>query len=303
MHKVKIPKTAVFAPHVKKSKVRHLEQGFRELGTEVVYDRNLTAQIIDSETYPFRLVFSKGKAKADCILDITASRYKLHEELVTKDNFYFKTHLAKTDIKKNPRIFPMPQSTSNLRYFSYLPHLRALRDRKRFPIDIVGIFVNTDDGLRQKAVRHIKEQPWRSEAWMIQHPRLERPKIPAALISEKLRCYDHWLLQAKSKVCLALPGARKRQGASISFRHVEIWGMGGVVFSIRGGTVVVGNPKGIVIEFRKDLTDFNRKVNRLLRNREERIRIGRLAMKHFDRHHTPKAHARHVLKTIQEVGI
>lgn len=298
------PRLALFAPDITKAKVKYLEQGFRELDIGVAYDRRLNASVIDSEIYPFEVIFGPNH-KVNCILDITASRLKVHKQMVEEreDLLYFKTHLARTDLQLHPRIFPMPQSTSNLRYFGVIEKLRKQKKEGKQAHDLLAIFVNSDAGLRTRVVEKIREGGWNALAWMIKHPRLPRAPIDEKLTGPKLRYTQHLDLQSRTKLCLALPGARKNQGASISFRHVEIWGMGGLVFTIRPGTVLVGNPKRIEVEFRQDLSDFNKKVRVMLGNDEKRKEIEARGLEYFLHYLTPKAHARHVLKKIKEVGI
>lgn len=301
MAKIALPRRVRMSPDISKAKVRYLEYGFRLLNLDVGFDTNLSTKIIDSEIYPVRLEYKKGKT-VNVLLDITASRFKVHEELFEDCDLYFKTHLSKEDVNRNEKLRPMPQSTSQLRYIDYIDQLRANRRTERYPIDLVAVFVNSDTGLRQKAVEAILKHPeWESKAWMIRHPKLERPDIPENLIGPKLKYYEHLRLQSDAKMCVALPGARKNQEASISFRHAEIWGMGGVVLTVSPNTIEVGKPKKHTIHFRRDMRGFAKKVNTYLNNPELREEISQRGMEYFERYLRPEKHALYVLRNVNRL--
>ena len=298
MAKIEYPKRIRMSPDVSKAKVRYLEYGFRLLGIDVTSDQTLTEKIIDSEIYPVVLEFKGGK-NVEVLLDITASRFKVHEELFPACDLYFKTHMSKGDIGRNEKMLPMPQSTSQIRYINYIDQLRAKRRKEQFGLDLVAVFVNSDMGLRQKAVESIlKHDEWQSKAWMIKHPRLERPDIPQSLLGPKLKYYEHLRLQSDAKMCLALPGARKNQEASISFRHAEIWGMGGVVLTVSPNTIEVGKPKKHAVHFRRDMSGFAKKVNTYLDDSDLRGEIAQRGIDYFERYLRPEKHALYVLRNI-----
>jgi len=301
MAKIARPKRIKMAPDISKAKVRYLEYGFRLIGIDVGYDPGLSSKIINSEIYPIQLEYKKRKP-ITVFLDITASRFKVHEELFDDCDLYFKTHMSKEDKNRNVKMLPMPQSTSQIRYLNYIDQLRKYRRTGRFPTDLVAIFVNSDMGLRQKVVEAIrKNKEWKSKAWMIRHPKLERPDIPSELLGQKLKYYEHLRLQSESKMCLALPGARKNQEASISFRHAEIWGMGGVVLTVSPKTIEVGRPKKHAIHFRRDMRGFTRKVNTYLNNADLREEVSQNGMEYFDRYLRPEKHALHILRNVSNL--
>ena len=98
-----------------------------------------------------------------------------------------------------------------------------------------------------------------------------------------------------------MPGARKNQEASISFRHAEIWGMGGVVLTISPNTIEVGRPKKHAVHFRRDMKGFAKKVNTYLNNDALREELSQNGMDYFERYLRPERHAIHVLKNITEL--
>ena len=286
----KRPLRVMFPEGSGKTKVDYLAHGFRLWGIPIIYSRALRDEAIEGQLYPIVLDFGAGHHKK-AWFDIAATRYKKHlEKLEEKNTVYFKTHMARMDRRKDPRYLPMPQAVSSMQYMNAYQELRKLRaGRKEFLYDVLAVFVNSDDGLRQKVVQKLNEMTdLKILAKMISHPRLQdRPDPPPEIRGEKLRYFQHLKLQAMTKICIALPGAWKNGGASISFRHSEIWGMGGVVASIRAGTVMLGDPGRLWIEFRKDLGDFEDKIREALQDDKGREAMARTGAKYWDAIHHP----------------
>ena len=292
-------KVIIPSNYKKNAKFRYLLLGFQELGSSIRESENLNDAYIETKPYPFNVVYGKGDERR-AYLDVAASKIRKHPELVKKRGYYFKTHLALEDKGKFKRVYPMPQATSNLKIFHELPGLRNSWQRGRFKHDIVAAFINSDDGTRQKAIEIIRSQKWRSQAWMIRHQRLQRPAIPDELIGGKLPYVDHLYLQSRSLLSLALTGAMMGHGASCSFRHVEVWAMGGCLITTPPETVFVGSPKDCWVEIKADLSDFVDVVNWAIAHKKICRRIANNGKEYFDKCLTPKAHALHVLRTIQE---
>lgn len=299
--KIRMPRKIITPLHYKKNaKFRYLLLGFEKLGIPVVKSQRLNPACVESRPYPFNVVYGKGDERR-IYLDVAASKIRKHPELIKQGTYYFKTHLALEDHGRFDRVFPMPQATSNLKILREIPALRNSWQRKRHKYDIVAIFVNSDGGIRQKVVEIIRTQEkWRSQAWMIRHPRLERPEIPEELVAEKLSYVDHLYTQSRSLLNLGLTGAMKNHGASCSFRHVEIWAMGSCLVTTKPETVFVGNPKNCWIEIKDDLSDFISTINSAIRNKKLCRKIAQNGKEYFDKYLTPEAHVIHILRTIQE---
>jgi len=301
MFKGNMPKKVIWPSNGNKSKLQHLRLGFYQLGIPVAVSDELGERSSESDYYVIHLDYG-GAKPVEVIFDIAADRFITYEHMMTKDNFYFKTHASRHNVRKYPNMFPFPQSVSNMSYMVRFMDMRRRRmtAKKDFPIDLVGIFVNTDNGLRQKVVektRNIKK--WDSRIWMIKHPRLERDPIPEGLIGPKLRYSNHLETQARSKACFALPGARKNKEASISFRHVELWGIGGVVIGLKPKTVLVGNPGQIWVEIKKDLSDFEEVIDGIIGDPKRRRKLAAAGIKYFDSTLNPESHAKYMLRMIQ----
>ena len=220
------PKRVVFPPNISKSKVKYLQLGFQQLEIPILYSGKLTDEIKKDVVFPINFIYGKGVERR-VWFDIIADRYKRYPELMGSEDLYFKTHMSLEDVGLFERFFPMPQSTANRKIITHLADLRRYRRRRRPKYDIMGAFVNSDAGLRQRVIELVRAQDsLKVAAWMIEHPRLPRPPVPDTLLGPKLPYLEHRKMQAVSRLCLALPGARKNKGASVSFRHIEIWALG-----------------------------------------------------------------------------
>jgi len=297
------PRLIHWPSQASKSKLKYLAHGFQLLEIPIIVSKDLDKGIIDSQIYPIVFEFGDGQRKK-AWFDITASRHKTHFDLLERDknSIYFKTHLAQAHRKKDPRILPMPQAVSNMQYLRIYQQLRKERiGRKKFEYDVLALFVNSDAGLRQKVVQKLRAMDGiKSLAWMIEHPQLERPKVPPQLLGPKLRYAQHLSLQSRTKICIALPGAWKNGGASISFRHSEIWGMGGIVASIRPGTFMIGDPHSCWIQFNMDLSNFEEKIREYVRNDKSREKLSKDGARYWDSVHHPIKAAQYMIDKINK---
>ena len=301
MFKAKLPKRIIWPSNGNKSKLQHLRLGFNQLGIPIATSQELGERSKESDYYVIHLDYG-GSKPVEVIFDIAADRFIVYEHMITNDNFYFKTHASRARWRKIPNMFPFPQSVSNMSYMNRFMKIRQrrLHTKNDFPFDLVGIFVNTDNGFRQKVVEKTRSiEKWNSKVWMIQHSRLQRDPVPSNLIGPKLKYGPHLEMQANSKMCFALPGARKNKEASISFRHVEIWGTGGVVVSIKPKTMLVANPGQIWVEIKKDLSDFEEVIGSLIEDPSRRRKLAAAGIKYFDSTLNPEAHAKYMLRIIQ----
>lgn len=298
---IRLPRKIITPSNYKKNaKFRYLLLGFSSMGVSIFESDRLNSDYTEGKPYPFNIVYGKSSERR-AYLDVSASKFKHHPELIKPGAYYFKTHLALEDHGRYERMFPMPQATSNLKIFLDLQNLRKSWQRGRYKHDIVAIFVNSDGGIRQQAVEIIRKQKnWRSAAWMIPHKRLQRPAIPGELVDNKLSYIDHLRMQSRSLLSMGLTGAMKNQGASCSFRHVEIWAMGACLVTTKPETVFVGNPKNCWIEIKSDLSDFIDVVNAAIADKARCKRIAKCGREYFDEYLTPEAHALHILRAIQE---
>jgi len=284
-------------PMTKKTKMQYLELGFQELGVTIVPSGEMTEKAIKSEVYPF--VIENGKKTHNVYFDIASATDLIHHEFIDGKGFYFKVHMKKEDLGEYPRFYPMAQSAGSNRFPKYLKKIEDSGRIDRTPFDVHGVFLNSDLGLRMRTVELMKQQPWKTYGW-ISYSKTRGP-VPAEILGRKMDYFTHLESQSKSKLCLALPGGMRK--SYMTFRHVEIWAMGRCCLTINPtNRVILGDPKDCWVEFKDDLSDFVDVVNYYLEHEEERKRIAENGRAYYDKHLTPKAHAKYILDTITRDG-
>jgi len=283
-------------PMTKKTKMRYLELGFQELGATIMPSGEMTDKAIESEVYPF--VIENGKETHNVYLDIASATDLIHPEFMDGKGFYFKVHMKKEDLGRYQRFYPMAQSAGSNRFPKYLKRIEREGNFNRTPpFDVHGVFLNSDLGLRMRTVRLMKQQPWKTYGWVSYSK--TRGAVPVDILGHKMNYFDHLESQWKSKICLALPGGMRK--SYLTFRHVEIWGMGRCCLTINPtNRIILGDPKDCWIGFKDDLSDFVEIVNYYLEHDDERERIAKNGKAYYAKYLTPKAHAQYILNTIME---
>jgi len=285
----------IFWPMTKKIKMVYLEQGFRKLGAMIVPSAEMTNKAIESEVYPF--VIENGGKTYNVYFDIVSATDLIHPEFMDGKSFYFKVHMKKEDLGKCPRFYPMAQSAGSNRFLKYLKMIEDGGRADEILFDVHGVFLNSDLGLRIRTVKLMKQQSWKAYGWVSYSK--TRGAVPSDILGRKMGYFDHLESQRKSKLCLALPGGMRK--SYLTFRHVEIWGMGRCCLTINPtNRVILGDPKDCWIEFKDDLSDFVEVVNYYLEHEEERERIAKNGKAYYNKYLTPKAHAQYILNTIME---
>jgi len=169
-----------------------------------------------------------------------------------------------------------------------------LKDKQMYINDFLFIGWNDDRGLRMATVKLAKKQAnWKVLAGLM--PFKHHTKVPDNLLIERLLYREHLIQQCQTKINLALPGGFAEP--FMSFRHVELLGMGCCIITKPCDAVLTGNPKGIWIEY--TINNFVEKVNYYLRHSDERERIAMAGRQYFDKHLTPKANALHIINTVK----
>ena len=64
--------------------------------------------------------------------------------------------------------------------------------------------------------------------------------------------------------------------------------------------VLPGNPKSCWVEFKRDMSDFETKINFFLRDNESREMIARNGRDYFDKYLTPEKHAEYFISKIKK---
>jgi len=295
-----LPDVIIWPKAKERVKMEWLRRGFKELKIPVINSTrymikfNPRANRLGPYVYPIGFKF--GEKFTIAMLDINTIPNMVFPDLVNKTNFYFKTH-ATEEILRRPNVILFPNSASKLEYLDLLPDLRKIKDDTTFALDFFFIGWHDDDGLRLWTVKQARSQKtWRVVAGCLpfkHHTNVEKKwQLPRM-------AYDKYLkTHAVSKINLALPGGRSLP--FMSFRHVELMGI--------GATVLTRRPTSV--PFRKDQFDhcviyYNREnfidvVNYYLQNREERERFGMNARRYYNKFLSPERHAFHMINQIQK---
>ena len=280
----------VYCPDAKKVKVRYVMKGFEDVGVPLVLSRKLTNMAIDSEVYPFDIVYRDKIYHV--FFDITSATDKMHPEFMDGKNFYFKVHTKKEDLGKFPRFYPMAQSGGNKKL---IKNLKEMRSDGKFLYDVHGVFSNSDGGLRMRTIALARKQDWKTFGWVSDFP--NRHQVPKNIQGRKMNYFDHLRTQSRSRLCLALPGGIRK--SYLTFRHVEIWGLGRCCLTTNPtNRFILGEPKNCWAEFKEDLSDFVDVVEYYLSHPQEREAIAQNGKQYFERYLTPKAHVEYIMDTI-----
>lgn len=291
---MKVPDYVNWSSGADKIKPRYLAHGFKALGIGLNNRNKLHEEIQESFIYPFELVYGEKKVKV--YLDIVSAINKLNVALMDGEAFYFKVHTKKEDLGKYPRFYPMAQSAGSVKFPTRLLRYR----RSGFPEmehDVFGIFANSDAGLRVKVVDMVRRQNWKSKCWIL--PKYDRGLPSSEFQGPKLPFEQYIDELARSRIVIALPGGVRKSW--LTFRHVEAWGFGRCCVTTNPtNRVVLGDPKGIWVEFKEDLSDFVEKINHCLSNSMEREMMALNGRRYYYDYLTPRAHARYIIETVSQ---
>ena len=211
-----------------------------------------------------------------------------YEKTVKGNDVYFKIMLHK-DSTHYDRIYPIGQTaaTAQVSLFEKLP-------KRKKDIDVIGMFRNTDQGIRKAAVAIVKGQRWRSFVGMAQFR--NRQPLPKNIQQRKVGYAEHLILQNRSKICLDFPGV----GGEWSWRWTEILGMGGFCLRIAPHHACPGNPRNCWAEVKRNLSDLVEKIDYYLANDEARNEIAKNGKEYYETYLSPAAQARYVLNIAME---
>jgi len=281
-------------------KTEWLLRGFKELGIPILKTNTLVNRFKPRSNplglYVYPIGFQFGEKTVIAMLDINTIPNMVFPDLLNKTKFYFKTH-ATEEILRRPNVYLFPNSASKLEYLDLLPDLRKIKDDTTFALDFFFIGWHDDDGLRLWTVKQARSQKtWRVVAGCLpfkHHTNVEKKwQLPRM-------AYDKYLkTHAVSKINLALPGGRSLP--FMSFRHVELMGIGATVLTRRPTSVPFRKDQFDNCVIYYDRENFIDVVNYYLQNREERERFGMNARRYYNKFLSPERHAFHMINQIQK---
>jgi hypothetical protein len=296
-----LPKRVEFPQGALAIKAQWILMGFEKLGVEV----KKADQDPEIRATPFNLIMASGK-KIKCWHDGTCNYLRTAlPEWYSDGSWCFKTHLIYPAGRVGMlHLRSMPQAMGFPDYRSCQEKLIAARAAGERESDVIGLFANNDKGLRIKACRMLKDlegKRWRIRVSMNKQ-RTGRQPIPPDLFTDRLNRAEHYQALAAADLSLCLPGGINSPWSS--YRHVESWSLGVPVLTIPIPQEYEfnGREDKCWIEMAPDLSDMVEKIEYYLANPEAAEAIGWAGLQHFNKWHTPEAHARYVMRTLEEAG-
>lgn len=293
-------KKILFPKAKDRPKTRYLKLGFKRLGVPVEITDKWMKRIgppqnsLGPYIYPIEFIFDKGRQLILYDINTTDMIFRRYLNLGYP---YFKIHVRTKDIKQY-RITPVPNTPSTPKFIEHLPQLRATKKREVYDYDFFFSGWCSANGLRIKACRMAK-QILGDRAYCGLQDFKHHKKAPPGMKKGRMPAFTHWMTQAASKLNLALPGG----GALpwVSFRHVELWGIGAAVLTYPPDYYVFNNVYGPMwIPFKRDFSNIKETINQFLKDDGLRETIAHLGRKYFDAHYTPEKQAEYFIKAARE---
>ena len=281
-------------------KTLYLKLGFRRLGIPIEITNKWMKRIgppqnpLGPYIYPIEFIFDKGRQLI--LYDINTTDMIFHR-YINLGFPYFKIHVRPADIKRYG-ITPVPNTPSTPEFLDHLPALREAKDRKIYDHDFFFSGWCSANGLRIQACRMAKLQLMESAYCGLQDFKHHR-KAPGGMKKVRMKPFTHWMNQATSKLNLALPGG----GALpwVSFRHVELWGIGAAVLTYPPDYYVFGQRIRMAwMAFRKDFSNFNKVIDFYLKNDDLREEVAANGREYFDANYFPEKQAAYFIRAARQ---
>ena len=298
--KKELPDRIVWSGTGRRPKTKWLLHGFRELGIPVIETQEIL-QIFKPPgnvrgPYVYPMYFHFGEKRILVMFDIHTKPDFLEPNLLSKTRVYFKVHASKKVLQR-PNVILFPNSASSLEYLDHLEDFRQIKADTTYALDFFFIGWNDDDGLRLWTVKKAKAQKaWRVVAGCMpfKHHTTVEPKFSMP----RMGYLSYLSTHAASKINLALPGGRSLP--FVSFRHVELLGIGAAVITRRPTSVPFRKDQFDHCVIYYDRENFIDVVNYYLQNEEERERIAMNARRYYEKFLTPERHAFCMINAIRK---
>lgn len=278
-------------------KTLYLKLGCRRLGVPVEITDKWMKRIgppqnpLGPYIYPIEFIFDKGRQLILYDINTTDMIFRRYLNLGYP---YFKIHVRPKDLKKYG-ITAVPNTPSTPEFLDHLPALREAKDRKVYDHDFFFSGWCSANGLRIKACQMAK-QLLKDRAYCGLQDFKHHKKAPGGMKKGRMPAFTHWMTQAASKLNLALPGG----GALpwVSFRHVELWGIGAAVFTYPPDYYVFGQRFRMAwMVFKKDFSNFNEMINFYLKHDDLREEVAANGREYFDANYLPEKQAEYFIES------
>ena len=275
-----------------RSKTEWLLRGFEELKIPIIKTNKLVNRFKPRSNrlglYVYPIGFKFGEKTVIAMLDINTIPNMVFPDLLKQTKFYFKTH-ATEEILRRPNVILFPNSASKIEYLDALEDLRKIKDDTTYFFDFLFVGWHDDDGLRLWTVKQARAQKprWKVHAGCL--PFKHHTKVENKWQLPRMEYKSHLIAQATTKINLALPGGRALP--FMSFRHVELMGIGAAVLTRRPTSVPFREElfnHSVIYYDRENFVDI---VDHYLKNGEERERIAMNARRYYNKFLTPERHA------------
>lgn len=298
--KKELPDLIIWPDAKERSKTEWLLRGFDDLKIPIMRSKKLLQKFKPRSNrlgpYVYPIAFQFGEKHVIAMLDINTIPNMVFPDLVNQTKFYFKTHATK-EILNRPNVYLFPNSASKLEYLDILDELRKIKDDTTYALDFFFIGWNDDDGLRLWTIKKARSQgSWRTMAACL--PFKHHTTVDPKLQMPRMEYSKYLKTHAVSKISLALPGGRALP--FMSFRHVELMGIGAAVLTRRPTSVPFREEllnHSVIYYNRENFVDV---VNYYLQNGEERERFGMNARRYYEKFLTPERHAFCMINAIRK---
>lgn len=286
-------KKVIFPAAKDRPKTKYLKMGFEKIGVPVEISKallqrhNPPSNNLGPYIYPIQFVFDKKTKLIFYDINTTGALFR---RFLTKGK-YFKIHIKPNDLKRG--VIPVPNTPSSLEFIKNLKSYRYQKDLKEYDWDFFFSGWASGNGMRIKACKSALVILGRRAYCGMQDFKHHR-KAPGEIKRSRIEPHIHWMMQATSKLNLALPGGSAAPW--VSFRHVELWGIGSAVFTCAPNYHVFGNPENCWIEFKPNFSDFKEKVNQFIKHDDLREEIAENGRDYFDRYYTPEKQAEYFIR-------
>jgi len=288
-------KKILFPEAKDRPKTLYLKLGFRRLGIPIETISKWMRRIGPPKNhrgpviYPIEFIFDKGR---QLILYDIGTTHMIYRRYINLGYPYFKIHIWPKDIKRF-RITAVPNTPSTPEFLDYLPQLRAAKDRKVYDTDFFFSGWCSANGMRIKACRMAK-QSLEDKAYCGLQDFKHHRAAPPELKKVRMSAFTHWMSQAASKLNLALPGGRMLPW--VSFRHVELWGIGAAMLTYPPDYYVFGKPGNCWASFNRDFSNYKDVLEYYSFHNSEREEIAANGRAYFDEYYTPEKQAEFFIK-------